>query len=156
MALRSFREGDRVKAVVLAVDTEKRRISLGLKPSYFAEGDFDAPSDDESEDEEPVGLGVIEEDEAPLDGDVEMDNDASENDEEDAMVVDEPDVGHDLFASLQTPQSQPATSSSRALELGGGFSWSANQDEHEASASESSEDEDEDAEQVTKKKKHRR
>lgn len=29
--------GDRVKAIILAVDTEKRQISLGMKPSYFAE-----------------------------------------------------------------------------------------------------------------------
>ena len=51
MALRSFREGDKVKAIVLSVDTEKRRISFGLKPSYFAEEDFqEESSEDEDED----------------------------------------------------------------------------------------------------------
>ncbi|KAK5188027.1 rRNA biogenesis protein rrp5, partial [Cryomyces antarcticus] len=43
-----YEEGDVVKAVVLEVDTEKRRVSFGLKASYFK----DAASDGESGDEE--------------------------------------------------------------------------------------------------------
>ncbi|KAH7885958.1 hypothetical protein F5I97DRAFT_1927833 [Phlebopus sp. FC_14] len=37
VALRTFREGDKVKAVILKRDLEKKQLSLGLKPSYFAE-----------------------------------------------------------------------------------------------------------------------
>ena len=63
MALRSFREGDRVKALILAVDTEKRRISLGLKPSYFSEDDFQGqPDEAEVEDSQAQSLGVVEDD----------------------------------------------------------------------------------------------
>lgn len=40
-----YNEGDKVKARVLDVDVEKRRISLGLKASYFVEGDSDEESD---------------------------------------------------------------------------------------------------------------
>jgi rRNA biogenesis protein RRP5 len=45
-----YNEGDRVKARVLKVDVEKKRINLGLKPSYFKDGeadDMDVDSDDE-------------------------------------------------------------------------------------------------------------
>ncbi len=34
-ALSLFREGDKVRAHVLSVDLEKKRIAFGLKPSYF-------------------------------------------------------------------------------------------------------------------------
>lgn len=64
LALRSFREGDKVKAVVLSIDTEKRRISFGLKPSYFEEKDFDQEESDNEDDEAPRGsspaFGVVE------------------------------------------------------------------------------------------------
>lgn len=35
-ALKLFKEGDSVRARILAVDVEKRRVNLGLKRSYFA------------------------------------------------------------------------------------------------------------------------
>ncbi|KAI9713131.1 MAG: rRNA biogenesis protein rrp5 [Bogoriella megaspora] len=38
-ATKVYEEGDRVKAIVLKVDLEKRRISFGLKASYFKEDD---------------------------------------------------------------------------------------------------------------------
>ncbi|KAL2262687.1 hypothetical protein VTK26DRAFT_440 [Humicola hyalothermophila] len=46
-----YKEGDRVKARVLKVDVEKKRINLGLKPSYFTDADADE-MDVDSEDEE--------------------------------------------------------------------------------------------------------
>ena len=52
LALRSFREGDHVKAVILSIDLEKRRISFGLKPSYFADSDFSIDEEEESEDDD--------------------------------------------------------------------------------------------------------
>ncbi|KIO08444.1 hypothetical protein M404DRAFT_938123 [Pisolithus tinctorius Marx 270] len=48
IALRTFREGDRVRAIILSLDSEKKQLSLGLKPSYFA-GDEDIEvKDDQS------------------------------------------------------------------------------------------------------------
>ncbi|MCJ1281625.1 rRNA biogenesis protein rrp5 [Xylographa opegraphella] len=41
-----YEDGDSVKAKVLKVDLEMRRISFGLKASYFAEQDTDSDSDD--------------------------------------------------------------------------------------------------------------
>jgi rRNA biogenesis protein RRP5 len=48
VALRGFRGGDHVKALILKI--ENRRISLGLKPSYFTEEDFE---DDHGAAEQP-------------------------------------------------------------------------------------------------------
>ncbi|KAL2124473.1 hypothetical protein VTJ04DRAFT_838 [Mycothermus thermophilus] len=48
-----YNEGDRVKARVLKVDLDSKRINLGLKPSYFKDDDADDMDvDGESEDEE--------------------------------------------------------------------------------------------------------
>jgi rRNA biogenesis protein RRP5 len=46
---KAYSEGDYIKAIVLKVDIEKRRVSLGLKPSYFI--DADSSSDDDSDDD---------------------------------------------------------------------------------------------------------
>ncbi|KAK0481607.1 hypothetical protein IW261DRAFT_1550697 [Armillaria novae-zelandiae] len=48
VAMGSFREGDRVKAVIL--DVANRRISLSCKPSHFSEEDFVDQDPDEPED----------------------------------------------------------------------------------------------------------
>lgn len=47
-----YSEGDHVKAKILTIDPEKRKISFGLKASYFAN---EAASDDEDSDEEMDG-----------------------------------------------------------------------------------------------------
>lgn len=57
--LRSLKEGDKVRALILSIDREKTRISFGLKPSYFFEEelqdetmeDVDEESSEESESE---------------------------------------------------------------------------------------------------------
>ncbi|CAM9431765.1 unnamed protein product [Chrysoparadoxa australica] len=56
---KEYEEGDYVKAVVLKVDADKKRVSLGLKPSYF-DGD-ESSSQEESGDEEGVELSDEEE-----------------------------------------------------------------------------------------------
>ncbi|KAJ3550610.1 hypothetical protein NM688_g5035 [Phlebia brevispora] len=149
MALRSFREGDRVKVKILSVDTEKHRISLGLKPSYFAEDDFTEASD-EDQPEEPQTLGVIEDEEDELSEHHEDDSD------DDAMVVDEADIGQSLVTSLAVTQSMSARSDTSALRLESGFNWSAEQDMGLGNVSDLSEDDEDDEEQGAKKKKRRR
>ena len=162
MALRSFREGDKVKVVILSVDLEKRRVSLGLKPSYFGEGDFEAPEeDDEAEAEEPEALGVVEEDaeseaEEGNGSDVhDGANDSADDDDDDAMVVDEV-AGQNIFSSGILARGTGPTLASQALKLEGGFKWSGDQDSESEDVSESSSDEDDEEEQATKKKRRRR
>jgi rRNA biogenesis protein RRP5 len=48
-----YEEGDSVKAIVLKLDPEKKRISFGLKASYFEDG---AESEQESEDDDLSGM----------------------------------------------------------------------------------------------------
>jgi rRNA biogenesis protein RRP5 len=60
-ALKSFREDDKVKAVILSIDSAKRKISFGIKPSYFGEEDFEM---NEAEEEESADEGQGEEQEA--------------------------------------------------------------------------------------------
>lgn len=160
MALRSFREGDRVKVVVLAVDTEKRRISLGLKPSYFAEDDFAEQSSDENESGEPQTLGIVEDDEIedkPEDSVNEENSDEldDDDDDDDAMVVDDPDLGQSFAASLRPDRNAAKPSHVPTLKLDGGFEWSLDREAQNA-VSDSSDGEDEEEEQGAKKKKRRR
>ena len=53
-ARKLYSEGDKVKARIMKVDTKQRRISLGLKPSYFKDGE---ESDMDIDDEEGSGSG---------------------------------------------------------------------------------------------------
>ena len=85
MALRSFREGDKVKAVILSIDTEKRRISFGLKPSYFADEDFEQEESEEEDEQE--ALGVVDDESG--------DEHPSEEDDDE-----EDDIGREFHRSL--------------------------------------------------------
>ncbi len=81
-ARKLFSEGDAVKAKVLKLDSDMRRISLGLKASYFIDG--------LGEDEE--GHVDIEEGQDLVPGGVELENDAAgddENSDESALENDE-------------------------------------------------------------------
>ncbi|GJE87565.1 U3 snoRNP-associated protein Rrp5 [Phanerochaete sordida] len=160
MALRSFREGDKVKTVILSIDTEKRRISFGLKPSYFAEEDFQEEESEEEADQESLGV-VDEEEEQDQDGednqedeDEEAASDAEDNEEdedEETMDVDV-DVGGSMFTNAQAKAGPSKTRS--ALKLDDGFQWSAKQPNEDVEM-ESSEDESDGEDQPSKKKKRK-
>lgn len=160
MALRSFREGDKVKAVVLSADTEKRRISFGLKPSYFADEDFQEQGES-SEGGEPQFLGVVDEEsdeEALEDSDAEDENEhdegSDEEEEEDGMNVDvDIDADAPVFAR-QSVQTTAGPSAHHALNLGAGFQWSLGSNDDDVEMQSSSEGEDEEG-QTSKKKKRK-
>lgn len=84
-ALQAFSLGDKVKAVVLDVSEEKKKISFGLKPSYFEDEDFD-DGDDEDQD-----------------GDVNMANGEEDSDEEEQNEEDSED-GDEMDASALLKQ----------------------------------------------------
>ena len=160
IALRNFREGDHVKAIVLSIDKEKRRLSLGLKPSYFTDQDFEASegsSDRDSGDEE--NFGVVQEDEEE-DEDVLMEaleegeksNVAIDNEEDEDMLVDQGIQAHTFSHGYKTRTEIPAP----PLEVAGGFQWSGTNDVADDSASPSSSDESDDTPPTTKKKKRTR
>ncbi|KAJ7596847.1 hypothetical protein C8J56DRAFT_918480 [Mycena floridula] len=149
VALRGFREGDRVKAVVL--DVQQRRISLSLKPSHFNDEDFeddeDQPAADVSEDQ----LGVIDDDDEEDVAGQESEAD-SEDDPADYMQV---DVDSTPYQAAATPAPFKSTTASHAaLKLPAGFQWSAEDAQIELNDASSSDEEDE--EQPRDKKKRRK
>lgn len=113
-ALKGFRVGDQVKAKIVKVDTEKGRVSFGMKASYFGEAveeeededmeseqeedgediDDDEDEDDDEADSEDGDGGEGEEDvevegEKASDEDADLDEEAveeSESDDEDIAV----------------------------------------------------------------------
>ncbi|KAH8099388.1 nucleic acid-binding protein [Cristinia sonorae] len=170
MALRSFREGDRVKVIVLSVDVEKRRLSLGLKPSYFGVEDFEEDAeDDEDEDEDDQPLGVVADgdyEDVPESGDEDVagadggDSDDEEPDEEDdAMDEDDvvvADVPTDIFKKTATKTHPTSKMPTQTLDLGSGFQWTVSADQDEDIDMASSSDDDDEAESSHPKKRKRK
>lgn len=116
-ATKLYKEGDAVKARVLEVDTEKRKISFGLKPTLFEDEDEDEDmdsdagaalvEDEDSEDDAEMDEGALlkflqaqangDEDDEDEDDDEDDDN---EDDDEDAEEDDEDDEMEDAPAGL--------------------------------------------------------
>ncbi|KAB5588082.1 RRNA biogenesis protein RRP5 [Ceratobasidium theobromae] len=148
-ALKSFREGDPVKAVILSIDVSNRKISFGIKPSYFSDDDLvmkAAPNVEEgSESEGSVG-----------------DDGAQDDDEEEGSDEDSDDAISQVQVALleETPAHSSLSIISNhvpALPLSGGFSWSSqNEGAVEAGASESEISDSEDEESRSKKRKKRK
>ncbi|KAG5647561.1 hypothetical protein DXG03_008914 [Asterophora parasitica] len=157
VALKGFREGDRVKALILKV--EKGKISLSLKPSHFGEKDFEENGMDEDESEEEEALGVIDEDANMSEGDNfrEGDDDdeavGASEDDEDVMDV-------DIDPSAQV--FQPSGSKKApvlpipSLKLNGGFQWTTTPSHVDEEDSASSSDESDTEEQSSKRKKRKK
>jgi len=140
LALRSFREGDRVKAFITSIDLDKKRISFSLKPSYFGDGgDSDSEPEDLDDESESEVLGVV----AAEDEDVEMsdgvqdpessDDDDEEDEEDEPMEVD----SEPKFAPIE-PVVSTGKSPAVTLDVKGGFKWTEEPDESEISAGSSS------------------
>jgi rRNA biogenesis protein RRP5 len=111
-----YEEGDSVKAIVLKIDPEKKRISFGLKASYFEDGSAsEVDSDDELDGMEGVKLGESsdgEEDSEDDDGGINLDDVQGIGSEEEQDVSDqEMEDVEDSTTSALNP---------------GGFDWSAN------------------------------
>jgi rRNA biogenesis protein RRP5 len=117
-----YNEGDRVKACVLKVDLEKKRINLGLKPSYFKDGDDDDDMDVESEDED-AGAAISSEEGSEIDE--AMDDAggalllAGSDDEHDNDDRDEGDDSSDVEMVDAKPEGLAGLDA-------GGFDWTAN------------------------------
>lgn len=151
-----------MQAFITSVDLDKRRISFSLKPSHFANEDFQQDDHTSEEDQEP--LGVVEDIEmasAEEDGTNDTDSDAASEDDGDeeseieSMAVDiSPDVQSlsrkrvDAIPSIARPAS--------TLKIQGGFQWSDDLPQEDAADDlESSEDSGTD-ERLTKKKRKKK
>lgn len=139
-----FSEGDRVKVKILAVNTEKKQLSLGMKASYFSEGDDEEVEKVEAEDED-----VEMEDANIEDGseEAESEDDVKEDNSEDEVMED-----FDQESESES-ESEDDESSSKELSTGlttNGFDWTA------SILDQVDEDESSDDEDFTKTKKKRR
>jgi len=85
--LQSLKEGDPVRALVLSVDTEKKRISFGLKPSYFFDEDLQDESRDNAEDAEAPEGNMVDETQQRGHDMQDPDEEADSVDEEVRLVV---------------------------------------------------------------------
>ncbi|KAF2258286.1 nucleic acid-binding protein [Lojkania enalia] len=137
-----YKEGDAVKAKVLKVNPNQRRISFGLKYSYFEdEGNDD--TDDENGTEDIVD-DKIASDEDITDGDVEMRSVYSAESDEELVPMAELDENRDEELTMSSPR--PGLNIS-------GFDWTGatlDFNDHNAIAGSSSE------EDTKKKKKHKK
>ena len=73
-----YNQGDKVKAIVLKVDQKQKRVSLGLKPSYFKDGDDEMDIDGNDEG-------------APLESDDDADEDEQMSDAGGAVLIEAAD-----------------------------------------------------------------
>ena len=154
-----------MQAFITSVDLDKRRISFSLKPSHFADEDFQQ-ADDASAEEDQEPLGVVEDVEmadAGEDGVDDMDHDAASKDGEDQDSEDsevesmEVDIGTDV-QSLN-PKQVAIPSSVRpapVLKIQGGFQWSGDIPQEGADDTGPSDDSDTDEEQSGKKKRKKK
>ncbi|KAJ7169696.1 hypothetical protein C8R46DRAFT_1265028, partial [Mycena filopes] len=153
VALRGFREGDRVKAFILGID--KRKVSLSLKPSYFDQEDF---NEAEEAARSRADAEEVSDDDEDMPG-ADDDDDDDDEDEDDAMQVDIDPQSH-LYQSSSKPPKPVAPSHVPSLQLSGGFQWStkAGSDDgaNESELSESDAGSDDDEQTGKKKKKRRR
>ncbi|KAF9972061.1 rRNA biogenesis protein rrp5, partial [Modicella reniformis] len=162
--------GDPVKAKILDIDLVKKRISFGLKSSYFEEGDAE---EDEDEDEDMKDENENEdeemEDASDIDIDiVDVDSDNDEDDEDDEEV-DNIFAGHDHSDSDEEEESEGEEATHKAtdndsdvemtdaapLAVASGFNWNGKDDDEDedVDGSESDSDYDNDERSSSKKKK---
>ncbi|KAI5788698.1 hypothetical protein FPQ18DRAFT_245482, partial [Pyronema domesticum] len=132
-----YEEGDPVKAKILAIDTEKRRISFGLKASYFVE------AEPESED----GGMDLDEEEADSDDDAESDGGVDLSHVKDLNIDEDEEDEEESDDDIEMEDAPPATEGIST----GGFDWTASDIFSKATAADS--DAESDDEKKNKKKK---
>ncbi|KAL6864274.1 hypothetical protein J3F83DRAFT_743211 [Trichoderma novae-zelandiae] len=155
-ATKLYKEGDKVKARVLEVDTTKRRINFGLKPSFFEDEDTDMDSGSEDgalldgEDENDDGEGM-ELDEEALIKILGTDNQGDSSEDEDEEDDDDDEVEE---AEDDSDEEMEDRAAKKTGGLGGGkkSAWSTNPFDESGSESE----DDAQAEQADKKKKRKK
>ncbi|KAJ1335486.1 rRNA biogenesis protein RRP5 [Microdochium nivale] len=120
-ATKLFAEGDTVKAIVLKLDKQKKRINFGLKPSYFEDEDSEMSDDDDEE----AGAALLGSDVEGEDDDEDEDEDSDSDDDLVKFVgldVDDSDSGEeDEDVEMSNGQAKTV----EALDAGG-FDWSGN------------------------------
>ncbi len=145
-----YEEGDSVKAIVLKVDPEKRRVNFGLKASYFESG---AEAEEKSEDDDLSGMQGVN-----IGGESDEDDEDSEEDENGGIDLNDIAViesGAEQIEQSDDEMVDAEANSGVAALNAGGFDWTGNvlDQVDEQSRAES---DDIDADEKPKKKKRRK
>lgn len=146
-----FTPGDKVKVKVLSIDLDKRRVSLGMKASYFGEirdSDVEMDSDEEDESEDNAAIGAEDSDEDVDEGS----SDDDEDDDEIALDQAESDSDEDESSGDEADDNDNEDNAG----LSAKFDWTMSvldQAKDQGSDSEESSDEEDDGE---RRKKRRR
>ncbi|KAH8162095.1 hypothetical protein CIB48_g6153 [Xylaria polymorpha] len=139
-------EGDAVKAIILDVDAQKKRISFGLKPSYFEDEDSNMGEDD-SDDEDKIAGALLDDDD---DEDEESDDEEME-DGNSSVIIEGIDHDGDLSSDVDDTEMADVPVEDVDALGAGGFDWSGTALDEHATASA-----DTDPDTTTEKKKKRR
>ncbi|KAI0104140.1 nucleic acid-binding protein [Nemania sp. FL0031] len=116
-ARKLLNEGDAVKAIVLNVDAQKKRINFGLKPSYFEDGDSDM-DEDASDDEDEIAGALLEDSEGEQSDDEDME------DADSSVHIEGTDYDENLSSDVDdTEMADGVVEDIDALDAGG-FDWS--------------------------------
>ncbi|KAF8755922.1 S1 RNA binding domain [Rhizoctonia solani] len=163
-ALKSFREDDQIKAVILSIDTAARKISFGIKPSYFDDEDFAMKDASEDGDSSEEGEGEGEDNDDDEDQDEEAGEEEVLEEEEEGEEYSDEELA-EAIAEVALPEETIATAKDNTLiqrrsrpVSERGFNWSGQGEDgadEGASGSEGSDSEDEDSAKKSKKKKKR-
>jgi rRNA biogenesis protein RRP5 len=142
-----YDEGDSVKAIVLKIESEKRRVSFGLKASYFEDG-AESEDDDKSDDSESQGVHLRE---TGLEEDDSSDNDSSGIDL--GGVENANDIAKAKTSQLDEEMEEFSPDTGVPALSAGGFDWTADLLNRGDGDSIAGSDADE---QLSKKKKRRK
>ncbi|KAM0126871.1 hypothetical protein ACHAP3_009079 [Botrytis cinerea] len=141
-----YSEGDAVKAIVLKMDTEKKRISFSMKASHFEDGN---ESDDESDDD---GVDGVKLDSMDIDDD--DDDDDSEGGIDLDDVQDLESAAEDGDEASDSDEEMPDAEGDVPALSAGGFDWSADLLD-QADGQSNVDSDDEGTEEKPKKKKRK-
>ena len=163
IALRTFREGDRVRAYIISRNLEKKQLSLGLKSSYFTGDDEIASGPEQPQD---GGLAFAVDANSPgTFGETSYDEKHSDSEEEEpceAIDADDDDNGDDI--SMQADFTPPDPTDSAKLRTHqetslkiDGFQWFASDaGPYEESQSERSDQSDDEENPTDKRRRKKR
>ncbi|CAJ2506945.1 Uu.00g081310.m01.CDS01 [Anthostomella pinea] len=110
-ARKLFSEGDMVKAIILKLDQQKKRINFGLKPSYFE----DDESHDSDDDEHGAGAALVDDE----------DDEGEEMDDAELLIRGTDNVSDESSDNENAEMADGGADDADALNAGE-FDWSAN------------------------------
>lgn len=142
-ARKLLNEGDAVKAIILDIDIQKKRVSFGLKPSYLEDEDSDV-DEKESDDEDDIAGALLEDSEG------EQSDDDMEDADSSVLIEGTDHVGDQSSNVDDTEMVDGVVKDIDALDVGG-FDWSGTALDEPSTASG-----DADPDSTIEKKKKRR